>query len=756
MTRILVAYALSGFISLGYQVAWFRIFTDWYGSTSLTFALVVCSFIGGLGVGSLYSERITRFVAKLLRTGDVLRVYGAVEIAIAAAAGVTVLLGAVPAAAPGAFPYTLEGAIWVPAASQQWIQILTGVVCVFAPCLLMGVTFPLLCSAFLSHPDGGRFPARLYAWNTLGACSGVLACQFAFLLWIGHEPTFWLMLVLNVLLGMYFLWTGGAPAVAAAAPAPAADTGTAPGGHLAHHYPTLVFFAGLSGFLAGSLEGDLFKRVSFLAGAAPGATMTFVSFWVVLATFLASVAVHRLPMLRLDAIRIAFLAAVGLYFAVWHYRWWIVLRVESGSSLIWFPSSLVSLFVVTGAFAFLPYFLISLLLPFVCNQIQADRRHLGLAYGVNTLAFCAGLVGFAVLAPSVSIFFSLRLSVLVLAIGAVALYTIEDLRIAWRRQIPVLVGLVAVAVYLSPTGFDASAFSPKPPDSWKTVTDLRGDPAHTTFVVVEAVTDLRLYFDGHTMSGTNAYSQTYMRLMAHVPLLAQEHPRAALLVCFGVGNTAAALAAHRSLERIDVVDLSRNVLLTAPTFGPLTGDVHLDPRVRMIHDDGRGFLRRTHETYDLITSEPPPPMAAGVYRLYSREYYEDALAHLTPGGMMSQWLPIYQLPQAAADLILRTFVQVFPHALLFRGIEDELILVGSRVPVSLEDAVRGMRRDPSVARDLARIGVQTPEDLRSRLVAEDAELRRRFGTGRVLEDQHNDLEHLFRHPENEAVYAREP
>jgi len=42
------------------------------------------------------------------------------------------------------------------------------------------------------------------------------------------------------------------------------------------------------------------------------------------------------------------------------------------------------------------------------------------------------------------------------------------------------------------------------------------------------------------------------------------------------------------------------------------------------------------------------------------------------------------------------------------------------------------------------------------LVAEDAELRRRFGTGRVLEDQHNDLEHLFRHPENEAVYAREP
>jgi spermidine synthase len=148
-------------------------------------------------------------------------------------------------------------------------------------------------------------------------------------------------------------------------------------------------------------------------------------------------------------------------------------------------------------------------------------------------------------------------------------------------------------------------------------------------------------------------------------------------------------------------------------------------------------------------------MAAGVYRLYSREYYEDALAHLTPGGMMSQWLPIHQLPQEAADLILRTFVQVFPHVLLFRGIETELILVGSRVPFSLEDAIRRMQRDASVVRDLAAIGVDGPADLRERLVAEDAELRRRFGTGRVLRDQHNDLEHLFRTPENVAVYAPE-
>ena len=56
--RILLAYGVSGFISLAYQVAWFRILTDWFGSTNLTFALVVANFIGGLALGSLLSRRL--------------------------------------------------------------------------------------------------------------------------------------------------------------------------------------------------------------------------------------------------------------------------------------------------------------------------------------------------------------------------------------------------------------------------------------------------------------------------------------------------------------------------------------------------------------------------------------------------------------------------------------------------------------------------------------------------------------------------
>ncbi|MFW2404237.1 MAG: hypothetical protein ACN4GT_05670, partial [Gammaproteobacteria bacterium] len=80
MRLIFPFYALSGFISLGYQVVWFRVFADWFGSTNLTFALVVCNFIGGLGIGALVSRPITFWLQRRLGTTDSLKTYGVLEL----------------------------------------------------------------------------------------------------------------------------------------------------------------------------------------------------------------------------------------------------------------------------------------------------------------------------------------------------------------------------------------------------------------------------------------------------------------------------------------------------------------------------------------------------------------------------------------------------------------------------------------------------------------------------------------------------
>lgn len=745
MIRIFILYAISGFISLGYQITWFRVFTDWFGSTNLTFALVVCNFIGGLAAGALLSRRITNFVATRANIADPLRVYGLIEILVGATVLLTVFAEYLPADLFGAFPYTLTNDIWQQSAGYRISQIAIATACVFIPCLFMGATFPLLCHVFIGEPKGDRFPAALYAWNTLGACLGVLACQFIFILWLGYKPTFWLMSGLNVLLGLYFVVTGGAPAGAVAtAPVSIDWRGQA-------RYGTLLTFAVLSGFLAGALEGDMFKRISFMLGSSPGATMSFISFWAIAAIFLASALVNRVPQLKLLHIKLAYVCALVYYFAMWRYHNALVQN-------LW-PFSLPELLRFTGLFVFLPYFFISLLLPWVCNRLQAEKVHIGLTYGLNTAAFCIGLLGFTLIAPKVNIFYSTKLLMLLLLIGTVALLVTTEKARAPRLSIAGFVAAFALACIFAPAEFDRSYFLPTGDLQDKPIRAMKSNGTHTTFVMEEMDPrgNLRLFFGSHSMSGTDLAPQSYMRLMAHMPLLSQRRPRSALLICFGVGNTASAIAAHSNMQQIDIVDLNDKIFETAPEFSKFNNEVYRDPRVRMIHDDGRGFLRMTDQTYDLITSEPPPPLAPGVYRLYSREYYESALAHLSPQGIMTQWLPINQLPQEAADLIISTFIDVFEHSLLFTGWDyeepgsSELILMGSPAPINLNRIVNQFFDDPAVVEDLRRIGIKSGADFLNRIVATDDVLRRNYGGLHIISDQRNDLEHTIRRPPDWAA-----
>jgi hypothetical protein len=64
------------------------------------------------------------------------------------------------------------------------------------------------------------------------------------------------------------------------------------------------------------------------------------------------------------------------------------------------------------------------------------------------------------------------------------------------------------------------------------------------------------------------------------------------------------------------------------------------PLAHVVVDDGRRYLERTSEQYDLITIDPPPPVeAAGSSLLYSEEFYALAKRRLAPHGILQQWLP---------------------------------------------------------------------------------------------------------------------
>ena len=130
-----------------------------------------------------------------------------------------------------------------------------------------------------------------------------------------------------------------------------------------------------------------------------------------------------------------------------------------------------------------------------------------------------------------------------------------------------------------------------------------------------------------------------MAWMGHLPMLLQDNPKQALVICFGTGQTSHAVRKENP-DELDIVDINPNVFKLAHHFRSNENVIN-DPKVKTIVMDGRAYMRRTHKTYDVITLEPMPPSAAGVNALYSKEFYELAKQKLSANGVIAQWLPLH-------------------------------------------------------------------------------------------------------------------
>src|SRR5262249_14942688 len=136
-----------------------------------------------------------------------------------------------------------------------------------------------------------------------------------------------------------------------------------------------------------------------------------------------------------------------------------------------------------------------------------------------------------------------------------------------------------------------------------------------------------------------------------------------------------------------------------------------DPRVVVVQEDGRHFLRTRDEKFDIITSEPPPPGIAGVVNLYTREYFAALAAHLAPGGLATYWLPVTQLEPGGARGVVAAFCQAFPDCPLWVGGRTDWVLMGGRDFSPRPDAqhVSRLWRGPGSARLLADGFEQPPQ-----------------------------------------------
>jgi spermidine synthase len=254
----------------------------------------------------------------------------------------------------------------------------------------------------------------------------------------------------------------------------------------------------------------------------------------------------------------------------------------------------------------------------------------------------------------------------------------------------------------------------------------------TTVSVVALASGVReLVIDGFQTSGEAATAH-YTGWMGRLPMLSHPHPRRALVICFGTGQTARGVL-DEGPESIDVVELSPAVIAAAPLFG-LNRGVLTDPRVRTVQMDGRAWLRRTDAVYDVATLEPMAPYFAGTNGLYSVEFYRLLAARMAPGGVVAQWLPLHLLAPEDAAAIARTFHEAFSDARLWIDPQDRTGILLGRV----EPAPRAGDRWPGLGRPAPRRDL-TPDDVRRALALDPAGLARYAALGGLVTDDNQRL-----------------
>jgi spermidine synthase len=609
-------FFISGLCSILYEIVWLRLSMAQFGVTSALVSIVLSIFMAGLGLGSWGSGRFIR------KHGDrpripALRLYALLELLIGGSALLVprelvwgrAILERTGLSSSGA--YYLVSGLWIALTLVPW-------------CTCMGATIPVAMLAIRKNFEGDsrKSFSFLYLANVSGAAVGTIVPLFLIELY-GFQGTLRFGAALNLVLAAaafaLSLRSSAAKMVAtspANAIAPFAEqrasrdlrvlvllfaTGLTSMAlelvwirQYTPYLGTMVYaFAAVLGFyLTSTFIGSRIYRIWSRTHTKEGQLL-----WVLIGLF------ALLPLLAVDP-RV-------LYLPFSHIRFWPLARLAIG------------IVPLSAAFGFVTPMLVD-------RWSGGDPQRAGSAYAVNVLGCILGplLSGFVLLPLTSERWVSCLFAVPWLVIGVWPGWASERQRSAPQpapgNQLSYVVALAAVALVFTSHGFE-DQFGRR---------EVRRDNTATIIATGEGM-DKRLLVNGMGITSLTPIT----KMMAHLPLAFLDHPpQNALTVCFGMGTT------YRSL-------LSWGIPTTAvelvPSVPRMFGYYHPDgpallqsPLSRVVIDDGRRYLERSTEQFDVITIDPPPPVeAAGSSMLYSKEFYSIIKKRLRPDGILQQWLP---------------------------------------------------------------------------------------------------------------------
>jgi spermidine synthase len=174
------------------------------------------------------------------------------------------------------------------------------------------------------------------------------------------------------------------------------------------------------------------------------------------------------------------------------------------------------------------------------------------------------------------------------------------------------------------------------------------------------------HVSGKVEASSEPQDMRLQRMLGNIPALLHPNPRTVLVVGCGAGVTAGSFVVHPGIEKIVICEIEPLIpKVVAGYFANENYHVLSDPRVHVVYDDARHYLLRTREKFDIITSDPIHPWVKGAASLYTKEYFELCSKHLNPGGMITQWVPLYESSLEAVKSEYATFFSVFPQGTIW-------------------------------------------------------------------------------------------
>ncbi|MDB6040654.1 MAG: spermine/spermidine synthase family protein [Verrucomicrobiales bacterium] len=719
-------FFISGIAGLIYQVVWSRYLALFLGHTSYAVVAVLAAFMGGLALGNAWlgaaADRVRRPLA----------FYGLLEIGIALYAFLF----------PFYFELCYKAYISVArgmSAGMSSLLILKfgfSLALVLLPTALMGATFPALTRFVTRSLDELRGRVGwLYCVNSLGAVFGCFIADYWWIPQFGLEVSILGSGIMNLLVGLLALGISKSTAEGQHnVPETSSDSGD-----LETFTPIELrlgmWAIGLSGFVAMLYEVAWTRLLSLALGSSTHAyTLMLITFILGIAAGGGLVAKWRPIKGTLNSLGWAEAALAGsVFFSLFFYQLlpYGLIRVTGHFPRTgdFYPLYELTQALFCLAVMFIPALCLGTTLPLASRiataRLTSTGRSVGKVFAVNTAGTVLGtaLTGL-LLMPVFGLARTFAFGVVLNALIAVLILC----RNANSRR-PVFATMAAGILYISLAdisfgsrwqkvfsyGWWRSHQIPGSISEFNNLSQTRTlhfhrDGAGSTVDVDSQGTDtnaaLSLRVNGKVDATSRGDHPTQL-LLGHIPMILHPTYTNALVIGLGSGMTCGAILRHPTIQSVTAVEISPEISRAARLFGEANDHALDNPRLKLMQEDAKSYLKINQDQFNLIVSEPSNPWMAGVAGVFSLEYYQDCATHLTPNGSMVQWLQVYESSDEVFSMVLRTFSTAFPTVSIWITQKGDLALVGSvrSLPVDLGASEQRFHQT-EVAQDLQRTEIR--------------------------------------------------